>query len=569
MKNVKIGTRALMSSLVGTVLSGRFALANRINGGGMCELWLAKELKHGGSRVAVKILRPKWMGHADARGCIMQEVEVLSRLRGAGTTAVVALIDSGERPRPFLVTPYYDCPNLRALVNVQYRRRFDVSTAVGIAWQIASALRAAHAVGVVHRDLKPENTLTEPNQTVAGNYRIILCDFGIARIHHAVRSPNTALRWGTPAYLAPEERVVSIPTNQDSTVERLNPARDVYSLGIMAYELLTGRRPFEDSDDAKLERMHREDPPDIGALIDAGVPNDVIEYVLRMLNKNPDERPKAEEIESSFRRFAHMSTVSSRRQPATVPPASRRLAPVLSNGRSHDFLHRGINRAASSPRSRARLIVIAAAVGLLCPLILSRRVRGLFSSRRPPSMTGAASPNLRVTQSQQPAAELGSVPPPAIGAPQSIAHRLPSTGRGSASETRSWNRGGRSLLDPRRQIRANVNPEPNAPSSPVHTESSARHPLWRIPEDKDGPIDPFADDEKNGPIDPFADDEKDLREVAACEWRNGIADHSEDLKSSSTKELHEALRPSADGAACLQPLPTTESAARNQTSSAK
>jgi serine/threonine protein kinase len=226
----------------GELFAGRFRLHGLVGSGGMGEVWRATD-EALGRIVAVKVLRPELLAEPGFADRFRIEARTLATIRHPGVVTVHDYQhgDAGA----FLVMEYIDGESLAAVL----RRvgRLDPAAAMMLVAQVAEALQAAHDRGVVHRDVKPANLL------VGSDGAPVLTDFGIARAVDAtaLTVPGTVV--GTPAYLAPEQ-VLGYPAT---------PLSDIYSLGVVGYECLTGRRPFggENSYDVARRRVHEPPPP--------------------------------------------------------------------------------------------------------------------------------------------------------------------------------------------------------------------------------------------------------------------------------------------------------------------
>ena len=208
-------------------LADRYRIERELGQGGMATVYLAEDLRHH-RRVALKVLRPEIAATLGA-GRFAREIEVAARLQHPN---ILPLLDSGETDGFFFyVMPYVEGESVRD--RLARSGEFAIPDAVRIMIEVADALSHAHAHGVVHRDIKPDNIL------LSGRHALV-ADFGVAKAvtqatgYQALTSAGIAL--GTPAYMAPEQAVAD--PHQDHRV-------DIYALGVLGYELLTGRPPFE------------------------------------------------------------------------------------------------------------------------------------------------------------------------------------------------------------------------------------------------------------------------------------------------------------------------------------
>ena len=205
-------------------LADRYTLDREIGRGGMATVYLARDVKHQ-RQVAVKVLDPE-LGAVVGAERFLAEIKVTANLQHPN---LLPLFDSGEAGGLlFYVMPFVDGESLR--VRLDREKQLPVDEAVRIAVAVANALAYAHTQGVIHRDLKPENILIQAGQPV-------VADFGIALAVSKAggqRVTQTGLSLGTPQYMSPEQ------ATGDRTVDGRT---DIYSLGAMTYEMLTGEPP--------------------------------------------------------------------------------------------------------------------------------------------------------------------------------------------------------------------------------------------------------------------------------------------------------------------------------------
>ena len=255
-----------------------YLIERELGSGGMATVYLALDRKHD-RKVAIKIL------HADLAAAVgadrfLQEIRVTANLQHPH---ILGLIDSGilgeaiddVRGRPYYVMPYVEGESLRE--RLAREQQLSVADSVRIATQVASALDYAHRHGVIHRDIKPANILLHDGSA-------IVADFGIALAVSQAGGPRltqTGLLVGTPTYMSPEQ----------ATGERSITGRsDIYSLGAVLYEMLTGAPPFSGSTvQAIFARIITEEPPSIGT-VRRSVPEHVTAAVSRALEKIPADR---------------------------------------------------------------------------------------------------------------------------------------------------------------------------------------------------------------------------------------------------------------------------------------
>jgi serine/threonine protein kinase len=249
------------------LLRGRYLLEDRLAVGGMGQVWRARDTRLG-RVVAVKLLRPEFADSPEFRDRLRLEGRHAARLSHPGVVAVHDYDDGSDGGVPYLVMEYVAGPSLAAVL--AERGTLPAGRVLDLIVQAAAALACAHAAGIVHRDMKPGNVLIDGG-------RVKIADFGIARAVGAVPVTRAGQVMGTPAYLSPEQ-VAGLPAT---------PASDLYGLGMIAYECLTGRPPFGGTALAvALAHRDRPLPP-----LPATVPRPVTELVAALGAKDPRYRP--------------------------------------------------------------------------------------------------------------------------------------------------------------------------------------------------------------------------------------------------------------------------------------
>ncbi len=253
----------------GLVLDGRYTLTERIALGGMATVWRATD-ETLGRTVAVKFLHDAILDSPDFVARFRSEARHAAGLSHPGIATVFDYVESSQGA--YLIMEFVDGEPLSALLTRTPRPPVVTTTAILAA--IAEALAVAHASGVIHRDIKPSNVMI----TRAGQVKVT--DFGIARALDAVSMTAAGRVIGTPQYMSPEQ----------VTGQALSPATDVYSLGVVGYEMLAGARPFTADTALALGLAHvHESPPPLSASVPAGL-RALIE---ECLDKDPSRRPSS------------------------------------------------------------------------------------------------------------------------------------------------------------------------------------------------------------------------------------------------------------------------------------
>jgi len=252
-------------------LRDRYQLAHELGHGGMAIVYLAQDLKHR-RQVAVKVLRPE-LAHAVGPERFLREIEIAARLTHPN---ILPLYDSGEADGLlYYVMPYIAGESLRD--RLKREPRLPIEEALRITREIADALAFAHTQGLIHRDIKPENILFQAGHA-------LLSDFGIARAVSAAggeQLTETGLALGTPAYMSPEQAFGE---------KELDQRTDVYGLGCVLFEMLTGSPPFGVPSGQAIMARHATDPVPSLRSLGVTVPPAVEDALSRALAKAPADR---------------------------------------------------------------------------------------------------------------------------------------------------------------------------------------------------------------------------------------------------------------------------------------
>lgn len=296
-----IHTPLAAASLVGSTLNDRYLIERELKRGGFGIVYLAHDKQLHSRPVVVKVLLEDAYESEYVVQKFRQEMEALSRIDHPG---VVGIIDSGELAdgKPFIVMQYVDGSTLRSVMKSE---GMVLERSADIIRQIGRALTAAHEKGIFHRDLKPENVMLQ--DLGHGEEQVKVIDFGIAKIKDSVVAPSTAtnVSAGTVSYMAPEQL----------SGRPVSAATDVYALAEIAYEMLTGRKPFNPETNFELLEMQRAGvrikPSDLRPSLSTAAD----ELILKAMSFEPSQRPtKARDFGDELARAlnANLETVEHR-----------------------------------------------------------------------------------------------------------------------------------------------------------------------------------------------------------------------------------------------------------------
>jgi eukaryotic-like serine/threonine-protein kinase len=286
---------AVTDSLIDTLFDGRYRIVRKLGSGGMANVYLAEDQELG-RRVAIKILNDR---HAGDEQFVERFRREAKNAAGLSHPNIVSIYDRGEAAEGtyYIAMEYLDGRSLKELI--VSRGPAPIPIAIDYARQILAALRFAHRNGVIHRDIKPHNILVDSEG------RVKVTDFGIARAEQAGASAQQMTEAGsiigTAQYLSPEQ----------ARGTRVDKTSDLYSLGIVLYELLTGTVPFTGETPVEIAMKHLSAIPDPPSERRHEVPHALDMVVLRALAKDPRDRyQSAEEMDADLERVARGSSVS-------------------------------------------------------------------------------------------------------------------------------------------------------------------------------------------------------------------------------------------------------------------
>lgn len=253
-----------------SLLNNRYLIEDTLGKGGMALVYKARDTTLERT-VAIKVLRQEYSENEAFREHFRQEARAAANLTHPN---IVTVHDFGfDNDRIFIIMEYVPGTDLKELLEKDGRLSIDKSLRFMI--QACAGVGFAHRTGIVHCDIKPQNLLITPDQQVK------VVDFGIARALASINpQERTEIVWGSPHYFSPEQAAGMAPS----------PASDVYSLGVILYEMLTGQTPFRAPEAAGLARMHREQMPPAPHQLNPEIPIELEEILLKVLSKVPAAR---------------------------------------------------------------------------------------------------------------------------------------------------------------------------------------------------------------------------------------------------------------------------------------
>ncbi len=320
------------------VLNNRYQLLDQLGKGGMAMIYQARDLMLE-RIVAVKILRQDYSRDPAFQDRFRQEAKAAANLSHPN---IVTVHDFGlDHGQLFIVMEYIPGSDLKTLI--KQRGRFSPEDALPLIIQACAGLGYAHRAGLVHCDVKPQNLLVTPDQ------RLKVTDFGIARALATIHpDEQTDLVWGSPQYFAPEQAAGGAPS----------PSSDVYSLGVVMYEMLTGTLPFQASTASELARLHMEaEPPPLMEMVpDISPTLDQIQR--KVLSKEPSQRYRtADQLGRLLLNFGNIKTAPALAltpETAGVDPAAQTLRGEAAGGLDVDWPSIGLG-----------LVALVAVLGLI------------------------------------------------------------------------------------------------------------------------------------------------------------------------------------------------------------
>jgi eukaryotic-like serine/threonine-protein kinase len=351
---------------VGVVLSGRYRITELLGEGGMGRVYRGERLQLG-RPVAIKFLHSPFANAPKYMQRFEREARAMSKL---SHPYCVSVIDFGVHDEPYIVMDFVTGQTLRELMD---RGRLSPQRAVHITRQVLAGLAHAHGQGVIHRDVKPGNVMVSDATGVGDHVRIF--DFGLAKLHDPGVEPDQSMATviGTPAYMAPEQ----------TRAEAIDGRADLYAVGILLFELLTGDKPFVGDDAIAVIRMQRDMPPPLLRTRAPELSVELEQVVAKALEKDPLQR-----YQSAAEFAAALDTAPEAHVRASLP--------------REELISRPLE-AQVSPRARRRALLGLALVTAVGAFV--------FLRTRPDAQPVVRSPEARAGAAQP--AEIAPAPPAA------------------------------------------------------------------------------------------------------------------------------------------------------------
>ncbi len=352
---------------------GKYRLLKELGRGGMGEVYLAKDTEIG-EKIALKILPPELTRSPQYVERFRREASAVSRL---DHPHIIKVYEVGEdEGMHFIAMEYLGGAPLSSLI--QKRGSLPIPDAAKIIIDVAEALDFAHSSGVIHRDIKPDNILSDEK----GEFKVM--DFGIARMEEGTQLTVTGTIMGTPEYMSPEQ----------ASGRKVDQRTDIYSLGIVFYEMLTGKVPFHAETALEVIQMHIARAPESPRAHNPEIPGNVAAIIDKMVEKKPADR---------YASFRHMINALARAVPKAATVAPRAVAGPVKPGKA-----RPEDKAGTRVRERVVLQVpTSVRIALVLSIALNIGLFALFLFR----------PTARPEEPMRPSFTIGGqiIAPPTMG----------------------------------------------------------------------------------------------------------------------------------------------------------
>jgi len=292
-------SQALRELTPGTTFAGRYQIVEELGRGGMGRVYKVVDTQVN-ERIALKLLKPEISADAEMIERFRNELKLA---RGIAHRNVCRMFDLGESEGTrFLTMEYVSGQDLKTVIRMT--GSLAVGTILSVGRQVADGLAEAHGLGVIHRDLKPQNIMIDTDG------RVKIMDFGIARSVREKGVTGPGVMIGTPEYMSPEQ----------VEARAVDARSDIYSLGIILYEMATGRVPFEGDTALSVAMKQKAEKPQDPRQINPNIPDDLAGIILRCLEKDPAKRfASAAEVRAELERAEQALPTTQRHVPATHP----------------------------------------------------------------------------------------------------------------------------------------------------------------------------------------------------------------------------------------------------------
>ncbi len=293
-----------------TLLNNRYRLIQQVGSGGMAVIYKAQDLSLGRT-VAIKILRPSLTADASFAARFKNEARSVANLQHPN---IVTVFDFGNADATqFLVMEFIDGQDLKKIIKAESPLGLERALQFGV--QLCAGIGFAHRAGIVHADIKPQNVLVTREDGVK------VTDFGIAQaLTNAQPGERQAVVWGSPHYFSPEQ----------ARGERPTTASDVYSIGIVLFEMLTGRTPYSGKDQRELALAHLQTPVPAVTDINPNIPQPIAQIVFKTMSKDPAQRYRmADQLGNVLRAYLERGYPAGTGMPAPVQAAPGVQAPPV------------------------------------------------------------------------------------------------------------------------------------------------------------------------------------------------------------------------------------------------